>query len=257
MHNCLSKTDLDFFVMLSSSAGIVGSRGQAAYAASSTFLGAFAHWRNAQNLPADTIHLGAVSEVGFIAENQERDAQFAATYGDQLLTEKEFLGFVQAAIEGQVSESANHECVTSLKLTPESLGIYWAAEAKFSHCRRVAALEQQGENFDGSTLSIGQSLKQARTKEDVAKLVYDSITMKFCAILMIPTEDIVPSKPVVAYGLDSLVAVEIRNWFARELDAKVQLLELTSGSSLEALAEMVVMRSSFVPRRFVKSATEE
>lgn len=250
LHHCLSKTELDFFVMLSSSAGIVGSRGQAAYAGSSTVLGAFAHWRNAQGLPADTIHLGAVSEVGFISENQERKAQFAATYGDQLLTVKEFFGFVQAAIEGQVAKTANHECVTSLKLTAENVGLYWVADAQFAHCRRAATVNQLVESSEASVVSIAHSLNRARTKAEATKVFYNSIAAKFCATLMIP-------KPVVGYGLKSLIAVEVRNWFARELDAKVQLLELTTGSSLNALADLALGRSALVNQELLKDVEDK
>ena len=53
-------------------------------------------------------------------------------------------------------------------------------------------------------------------------------------------------KPMVAYGLDSLVAVEIRNWMAGELEAKVPLLELMTSASLVALAEVVVRRSKLM-----------
>ena len=47
--------------------------------------------------------------------------------------------------------------------------------------------------------------------ESANQVVYDSVAAKFSSILMILAEDIVPSKPIVAYGLDSLVSVEIRN----------------------------------------------
>ncbi len=40
-----SASPLDFFIVISSAAGIVGNRGQAAYAAANTFLDAFAQYR--------------------------------------------------------------------------------------------------------------------------------------------------------------------------------------------------------------------
>ena len=47
LHGCLPKSGLDFFILHSSVAGVIGSRGQAMYARTSTFLGAFARWRRA------------------------------------------------------------------------------------------------------------------------------------------------------------------------------------------------------------------
>ena len=63
---------------------------------------------------------------------------------------------------------------------------------------------------------------------------------------MIPMADITLTKPVVVYGLDSLVAIEVRNWLSRELEAKVPLMELLSASSLTVLAKTVVERSEIV-----------
>lgn len=62
--------DLDFFVMLSSIAGIASSRGQGNYAAGNTFQDAFAKYRAGQNFRATSIDLGTVVGVGYIAENE-------------------------------------------------------------------------------------------------------------------------------------------------------------------------------------------
>ncbi len=59
---------LDFFVLLSSAAGAVGNRGQAAYSAANCFLNAFAQFRLSQGLPASSIDLTAVSDAGYLAE---------------------------------------------------------------------------------------------------------------------------------------------------------------------------------------------
>ena len=63
LHACLPSS-LDFFVMLSSGAGICGSRPQAKYAAVDTFQDAFAAHLTKQNLSATVIDLGFVLEVG-------------------------------------------------------------------------------------------------------------------------------------------------------------------------------------------------
>ena len=52
-----------------------------------------------------------------------------------------------------------------------------------------------------------------------------------------------PATPVTALGLDSLVAIEVRNWIVRECDANLQVLELLSSTSLMALAQTIVKKS--------------
>jgi hypothetical protein len=70
-HHALSNHSLDFFIALSSVAGIVGNRGQSAYAAVNTFLNAFVQCRLSRGLPAACIDLTAVSDVGYLAKNEK------------------------------------------------------------------------------------------------------------------------------------------------------------------------------------------
>jgi acyl carrier protein len=51
-----------------------------------------------------------------------------------------------------------------------------------------------------------------------------------------------PAKSLTVYGLDSLSAVEFRNWLRSELGADLSTLEITSASSLFALCEKIVKK---------------
>ena len=170
--------------------------------------------------------------------------------GDNFLNERDVLTLINASIRGQLAATSGHECLTGLQLKPgRTDGVYWAPDAKFSHCRR--AIYGDGDDPSStSKTSVASSpsskVRQATSLSAAVQSVYESLGEKFASILMIPLEDITPTKPVVAYGLDSVVAIEIRNWLDRELEAKVPLMELLSASSLTALAESVVERSGIV-----------
>lgn len=59
-------------------------------------------------------------------------------------------------------------------------------------------------------------------------------------------EEISTNKPIVGLGLDSLVAVEVRSWIAKEMDAKMSTMELMTSASIEALADTIVERSNLL-----------
>lgn len=251
LHEVLLERPLDFFILLSSIAGFLGPLGQAVYAGTSTFMGAFAQFRVARGLPADTIHLGAVEGVGYLADRPELMGALRKGTGDNFLNERDVLALINASIRGQLAATGGPECLTGLQLKPgRTDGVYWAPDARFSHCRR--AIYGDGHDPASSTSqtsdasSPSSKLRQATCLGAAVQSVYESLGEKFASILMIPLDDITPTKPVVAYGLDSLVAIEIRNWLDRELEAKVPLMELLSASSLTALAESVVGRSGIV-----------
>ncbi len=66
-------TDMDFFLFLASSSGIVGNRSQANYAAGNTYQDALALYRRSLGLPATSIDLGTVLSVGYVAEQRKRN----------------------------------------------------------------------------------------------------------------------------------------------------------------------------------------
>ena len=237
--------------MLSSAAGLLGTRGQAVYAGTSTFLGAFAGWRQAQNLPASTIHLGAVGEVGYIAERSDLQAAISLTYGDQMLTEREFLAFLRAAIENQHSEPEIYTCAELGRGSSAAAHPYWASDAKFAHLRRATLAGQDGEPIetDQALQSLPQLLASAHSLEAARDAMSGRLKTKLCSLLMVQEEDLDPSKPIVSYGLDSLVAVEFRNWIAKEMGARVQLLDIMPCKSWGALVELIASRSTLVDHK--------
>ncbi|KUI58109.1 hypothetical protein VP1G_05405 [Cytospora mali] len=58
-------------------------------------------------------------------------------------------------------------------------------------------------------------------------------------------EPMEPSKSLASYGMDSLAAVEFRNWARLDLKAELTTLEIANATSLHALCEKIVAR---IPR---------
>lgn len=71
--------------------------------------------------------------------------------------------------------------------------------------------------------------------------------------MMIPALDIDVSKPIHNYGVDSLVAIELRNWMGRELQSNVSVFEILASIPLANLAASIALKSGLV----VVSSKEE
>ncbi|MEV4391049.1 SDR family NAD(P)-dependent oxidoreductase [Nonomuraea sp. NPDC049607] len=72
LHAACRDAPLDFFVLFSSLASVLGSPGQAGYAAANAFLDALAQARRAAGLPAVTVNWGPWAEVGMAARHEAR-----------------------------------------------------------------------------------------------------------------------------------------------------------------------------------------
>ncbi len=77
LHALTAEIPLDFFVLFSSFASIVGNPGQANYVAGNAFLDALAYYRRERGLPALAINWGVVGEVGHVAASAEMTDRLA------------------------------------------------------------------------------------------------------------------------------------------------------------------------------------
>ena len=93
MHALTRHLPLDVFIVYSSVAGVLGSRGQAAYAGANAFLDGLAHARGAEGLPATIVQWGLFSEVGLAAAAANRGSRLASQ-GLEPITPAEGVAFV-------------------------------------------------------------------------------------------------------------------------------------------------------------------
>jgi acyl carrier protein len=245
-HTALLNQPLDFFVMLSSVAGIVGNRGQAAYAGANTYLDALASCRRRRGLPAISLNLAAVDDVGYLAENSAKRSQVLKNLAGSSMCEAEVLALVEAAIEGKVH---GDQCITGLDFSNPSALPYYASDGKFSILRDAALAKGTADEgaADAVNLSVSQRLKRASSVQEAVDVVMEGLRGKLATILMLSTEDVAiqqATTSITALGLDSLTAIELRNWITKELEAHLQVLELLTSGLLQDLAMLVLKKTS-------------
>jgi acyl carrier protein len=242
-----SGTSLDFFIVISSAAGAVGNRGQAAYAAANTYLNALAQHRHTLGLPASSIDLTAVSDAGYLAEDADKAAEVMRNLGSDTICEAEVLAVIGAAISGKMQETANGHCITGVRIEPGNTP-FWTPDAKFVKLRVAAEELAAALNANGAAavVSWNASIKAAKSPEVAEKVICDGLVDKIAVVLNMEKEDLDPARSLSAYALDSLTAIEIRNFITREFEANMQVLELLASGSIETLAKAVSVKSKLV-----------
>ena len=92
------------------------------------------------------------------------------------------------------------------------------------------------------------SLTAVTSIAQATDLIQNVVASKLAKSMMIAMDEIDVNRPVSSYGVDSLVAAEMRNWCFRDLKADVSVFELLSGNSITVLAEQIANRSTLVPQ---------
>ncbi|KAF7950113.1 hypothetical protein EAE96_007411 [Botrytis aclada] len=238
---------LDFFTLLSSISGIVGNKGQANYAAGNTFLDAFAQYRETLGLRANSVDLGLIEDVGYVAEQEDFDARFDKRQWTPVTenTLRKILSYsiLQQDEKAPINASSNTQLIAGIGFPlPEDSDLSY--EGRFGYLFQSAA----GGNKDGGSSQGDETIeafrmmrKSGADKAALAKICVEVIATQFTKILRLETE-METAKPLISYGLDSLAAVELRNWIRIELGAELTTLDITNASSLIALCEKLVSK---------------
>ncbi|GME30251.1 polyketide synthase 2 [Neofusicoccum parvum] len=242
--------DLDFFSLLSSISGVVGQRGQANYAAANAFLDAFAAYRRARGLRATAIDLGAVEEVGYISRNTDLLQIFDPNTWTPI-NEALFLRIVEQSILVQLDPQHPATTATENPQLITGLAVPLGADSALLSDARFTGLHIGDDVVDDSAGSgsgkdkeiaafrlLARSGDDADAARDAAVAV---VNRQFQKVLRLP-EPAEPAKALSSYGLDSLAAVELRNWLRKELGADLTTLDITNAKSLLTLCEKVVAK---------------
>lgn len=242
LHNATLKAqaDLDFFILFSSLSGVVGQPGQVNYAGANTFLDAFTNYRRGLGLPACSIDIGAVEEVGYLAENQSIMQKLRVTGFNGSVSEHEFLD----ALEAAMAKTSDNFC---LGFRPEVSLSDPANRSLWKKDIRMAVYHNNGGTTEASTGSTNDELKSfiTKAKQDPAilklpessRLLGQEIGKKVFGLLLKPVEDLQTSSSLSELGMDSLVAIEVRQWWKTVFQFDISVLEMMAMGSLDMLGE--------------------
>lgn len=236
---------LDFFLMLSSSASIIGNLSQANYAAGNSFMDALANFSSkGADIQPLSINLGPIIGAGAVASD-DRLKNILTRQGYVLVQLKELLSLLGYAMSE--ARTDDHKQIVSgfnYQSLRESDNNYSLENPMF--CHLLQSQEEQGtDQKEGMVASIETIIANAGSVEEVKKLVTEAIARKISTLVAAEYEEIELTRRVVDFGLDSLVAIELKNWIAQTFQATVQASEISEAPSIISLATAVVSRSTF------------
>lgn len=245
LHDLLPK-DLDFFIMLSSIVSIVGNYGQSNYAAGNSFLDAFARYRRSFGLAAHTINVGVVSDEGYVSENAGVAASLKAS-GFESMPLAELLAVLEyVLVHPQVHEPALSQTILHLPLGPDTAR-HVVNDARFVDWRAANQSPVTADSSSpGDKSDVCRALQDAQSIAEASQIASSAVLAELGRLLSTSAGSLHPSQSLFDCGVDSLIAVELRNWIAVKLKASVPLLEMLKAMTIQTLAMEVAQRSKLV-----------
>jgi acyl carrier protein len=236
----LTRNDpLDWFVSYSSVAAVFGSAGQANHSAANAFLDTLSHERRLRGLPSLSINWGPWTEVGAAADRGITDR--LASQGLGALTPDQGLSALRRLMESDVTQAAVVPVDWNRYLARFAQG---AVPAFFSDVSGSGPSTDSAKTHDhaaSQTATLHQQLADApesRRRPLVATFVRERALRALGVDL---GKQIDPRTPLGDLGLDSLLAVELRNTLATALGKPLPATLLFDYPSIDALTDYLLV----------------
>lgn len=255
LHALLPK-GMNFFIMLSSIAGAIGSTTQANYAAGCSYQDALARHRTGTGEKATTLNLGVMLDDGVLTENAKMRNILMST------------GYLMGITQGELYAMLEYHCDPSASVagplkTQVVVGVDVPASLKlrdmnpptfmrrppfrlFYNMSSGGTADKSDSTAAGNDINVVKLLSRVSSLSEAASVISDALMHKLSKALAVPLENLDPGQAMHTYGVDSLVAVELRNWFAHALDADVAVFEILGGASFDDVGALVAGKSRVV-----------
>ncbi|KAF7553839.1 hypothetical protein G7Z17_g3331 [Cylindrodendrum hubeiense] len=259
LHNALTGVKLDFFILLSSLVGIIGQPGQANYAAANSFLDSFMQYRHSLGLPCSSIDLGGMDGIGFLTTRPAKLHQYRSS-GLFLLQEQHLIDAIRIAMKRSSPVDSLHPTGPRTAFVPMSqiaMGlrsskalsdprnrVIFTGDVRFSLYANMDPTDRI--DTESRDEELRELLKEAEANPD---MLNEPTTLQRLSLeigrtlfkyLVLPEEDLDVNLTLESIGVDSLVSIEIRNWWRRSLGLDITVLEIMNAGTIEGLGKTAI-----------------
>ena len=233
LHILSQRQPLDFFVCYSSATSLMGLPGQSNYVAANTFLDALVSHRRQIGLCGLSINWGPFSVVGLAAKSPQLANRFAS-HGIEPLTPSEGNRVLLRLLAQSGAQ------VGVLKLDLKRLFAAASSLALSPYFRELTIDAAPPDSAAGAAAApLAEQLGRAAASEQPA-LLQEYLTTQLGRILRLPAAKLALNSSLNSLGMDSLMALELRNQLSADLQLTVPIPILLEGASVRDLASYLL-----------------
>ena len=164
------------------------------------------------------------------------------------ISEWEFYQFLsEAIVAGRPDSGMNPEITAGLQRSDVERvenAPHWFSHPRCHTLRMITTTIDTAADGEKDSSSVRSKLAELTDENDVYKVLLDGLINTLCTRLNMNPDGhgITPDTAIVELGVDSLLAVDMRAWFTKELDLDMPVLKILGGATVQELVEDAVRR---------------
>lgn len=270
LHTLLPR-NMDFFIMLSSLVGIYGALGQSNYAAGCTFQDALARARadaSAYQGVSVSLDLGWLLDAGIVSEREDYRQKWQGAQDIAGVRAADLMAVLDrfcdpARRSTPTPAGPGRPSTTSLRSGPSQLLVGAVTPADLAQHGEMIPASMSCPLLDGFRImpgmhnlggggptasdvqaqSPGARFRAAVSADEKCNAVMDALRDKLARALNVEMDDVDSSRAVSSYGVDSLMAVELRNWMRKCYNVDIAVFEILGGTTVAGLSYLVTSKA--------------
>lgn len=228
LHEMTREAGVERFVLFSSVAAVFGSPGQGNYAAANSYLDGFAAMRRSRGLPALSLNWGPWAKVGMAARLGEEKLSGRGVRPIEPGTALDALGRLLDSDAGQA---------VVLDADWDRLGAMYSGGPPplFAHLSEAS----------GTAQAVDREIKRRvleTPQPERPALLQEYFLQQIARVTELDPAKIDPEQPMNTLGLDSLMAIELKNGIESSLGVSLPMAKFLEGPSAVLLADLVLQQ---------------
>ncbi len=237
LHHATLGLTLDHFVMFSSISSVLGTPGQASYAAANSVLDELAARRAALGLAATSVNWGVIDDVGVVARASAPQRAKILNQGIRAMSARRAFELLE-----HVLVSGQPQAIV-VDLDARTLGRLGGSTRRFD-----PKLVASGDNRTHTSSGLMRDMLLGLPDDERCGALVEAMSKVVSSVAGLGAATIDPESSLGRYGFDSLMIAQLQTWIEEHLDLDVAMVRLMRGPSIKDLSTELVAQLSAAGR---------
>jgi phthiocerol/phenolphthiocerol synthesis type-I polyketide synthase C len=224
---------LDYFVVVSSIAALIGNHGQSAYAAANAYMEGLVRQRRNQGLPGLALGLGPISDAGYLTRDAAKAGLMRRMSGGAEFSARQALAALDRLLSRPPAQPVVH--VSPMNWQNVTALLPTMREPMLASLRRLGELAGSAPQADDLRDAL-----LAMLPKDAEQHLTRYLVQQIVQILHIPEAALPVDQPISELGMDSLMGVELGLSVQEALGSDISMAAIAGDQTIKGIAQTIV-----------------